>query len=215
MLRSVMRSAVVLCGIMPLVLLSLGCPGTGSPVVVLADQGLENAIRAELRKPFGFLTEDDMLRLTQLTGRDLSILDLKGLEQAENLLSLDLGRNRIQDVTELTSLTKLRYLNLEDNDLRDISPLAGLFLLEGLVLSNSGAGDFQNQISDLSPLVLNAKHVEVAGGLGEGIGEGDYVKIGESGLSQVALQQDVPLLRDFYLVDVILCDDSGNPIQQN
>lgn len=211
-----MRSAVALCGLLPMVLLGVGCPGnTGSPIVVLADQGLENAIRAELRKPFGFLTEDDMLEITHLTGRDLGIRDLKGIEKAENLLSLDLGRNQIQDITELTTLTKLRYLNLEDNDLRDINPLAGLFLLEGLILSNTGEGDFQNQIADISALVLNAKHVEVAGGLGEGIGEGDYVKIGEGGLSQVALLQDVPLLRDFYLVDVILCDDSGNPIQEN
>jgi hypothetical protein len=134
---------------------------------------------------------------------------------AENLLSLDLSQNRIEDVGELATLTKLRYLNLDDNALHDISPLAGLFLLEGLSLCNSGSGDFQNQISDISALVLNAKHVEVGGGLGEGIGEGDYVKIGEAGLSQVALEQDVPLLRDFYLVDMILTDESGNPIQTN
>lgn len=214
MLKSFVRSAVVFGVLLPLVLLGLGCPGNGSPIVIIPDQGLENAIRAELRQPFGLLTEADLLRLTHLSGRNLGIRDLKGLEKAENLLSLDLGRNRIEDITELATLTKLRYLNLEDNDLRDIGPLAGLFLLEAVDLSNSGQGDYQNRISDLSALVLNAKHVEVSGGLGEGLGEGDYVKIAKSGLSLIALQQDVPLLRDFYLVDVILCDDSGNPLQE-
>lgn len=211
--KSIMRSAVVLGIACLLVVLGAGCPSGGSNIVIVADQGLEHAIRSELRKPFGFLTEDDFMRITHLTGRNLGIRDLKGIEKAENLLSLDLGRNRIEEISELSTLTKLRYLNLEDNDLRSIAPLAGLFLLEGVVLSNTGEGDYQNRISDLTPLVLNAKHVEVSGGLGEGLGEGDYVKVTASALSQAALLQDVPLLRDFYLVDVILCDDSGNPLR--
>jgi hypothetical protein len=210
-----MRGAVIAGVIAAAVVLGSGCPQGSGDIVIFPDKGLENAIRAELRQPFGFLTQGDLLRLTHLTGRDLGIRDLKGLDKAKNLLSLDLARNAIQDLTELTTLTKLRYLNLEDNDLRNIAPLAGLFLLEGLVLSNTGEGDYRNQIADIAALVLNAKHVEIAGGLGEGLGEGDYVKLDAASLGQVALQQDVPLLRNFYLVNVILIDTSGNPIQQN
>ncbi|MDQ1255985.1 MAG: hypothetical protein QG656_580, partial [Candidatus Hydrogenedentes bacterium] len=38
-----------------------GCPGLD--VVVFADKALESAIRAELRQPFGLLTQADLLQL--------------------------------------------------------------------------------------------------------------------------------------------------------
>ena len=87
-----------------------GCPP--ETIVVFADTGLENAIRAELGLPFGFLTQANLLELRELDARALAIRDLSGIEYCTNLTSLDLDANEISDITPLTAMVQgvvLRY----------------------------------------------------------------------------------------------------------
>ena len=63
----------------------------------------------------------------------------------ENLQQLWLGDNQISDVSPLAGLTNLQELLLDDNQISDVSPLAGLRNLQQLWLSG-------NPISDTSPL---------------------------------------------------------------
>ena len=77
-------------------------------------------------------------------------------------MGVHLGDNQISDISALAGLTNLTLLELCDNQISDISPLAGLTVLHDLVLSH-------NRISDLSPLMENSS----AGGLGPG----DYVDV--------------------------------------
>ena len=74
---------------------------------------------------------------------------------------LDLSNNQITDISPLaglTNLTNFGLLNLGRNKISDLSPLAGLTNLERLNLS-------YNQISDLSPLkgLTNLKSLDLSG----------------------------------------------------
>lgn len=62
-----------------------------------------------------------------------------------DLVALDLGHNKIKDISLMSNLTKIEYLILHDNRIEDISPLAGMKSLRYAELN-------WNQFSDLSPL---------------------------------------------------------------
>lgn len=73
------------------------------------------------------------------------IYNIKGLEYAEYLRTLDLGSNSIKDISPLQSLKEIKYLKLDHNEISDISPLSVMSPLEKLDISN-------NEVHDLSPL---------------------------------------------------------------
>jgi Leucine-rich repeat (LRR) protein len=138
----------------------MGCPG--SQVVTFADPNLELAVRLELREFFGFITRADMARLVSLDGRNFGIRDLRGLEEARNLEFLDVSNdqllaNAITNMSPLANLVNLRFLNLENHDVSDITAVAGLFNLDELRLAG-------NEVFNIRPLLANAEN----GGLGPG-----------------------------------------------
>ena len=109
--------------------------------------------------------------LTRLEARNANISDLTGLEFAIKLKVLNLSGNNIGDVSALipvlSGLTHLIDLNLSDNSITDLSPLAVLTNLRTLDLGNNSISDFSpltgltnltqlfiwdNNISDLSPV---------------------------------------------------------------
>ena len=70
---------------------------------------------------------------------------------------LDLGPNKISDISPLASLKNLEELNIEQNNIKDISPISKLKKLKSLYISNTGCFNKQhgvtgNKIKDLSPL---------------------------------------------------------------
>ncbi len=75
----------------------------------------------------------------------LSYDDLENIEKLTNLTALCLNDNQIADITPLAGLTNLTYLALDDNQITDITPLAGLANLTELHL-------WGNQITDITPL---------------------------------------------------------------
>ncbi len=163
-----------------------GCPAT----VFIPDHALESAIRAELHKPFGLLTEADLLDVQALDGRQLNIRDLSGIEHCLNLQWLDLSDNLISDLKPLEQLGRpsspfdspLVFLNLDNNLVSDIAPLVGLMNLQTLMV-------FGNPIPDLQALVTNAQY--------GGLGEGDTVVVDYEHLSADALTVDIPLLQSY------------------
>ena len=56
------------------------------------------------------------------------INDLRGLESAERLRSLDLSQNDGSDLSPLSGLTTLRDLSLSENEISDLTPLSSLTL---------------------------------------------------------------------------------------
>src|SRR5205809_6239031 len=89
--------------------------------VQVPDPGLNAAIRAALQKPFGPLTEQDMLSLTNLDASRRNVRSIDGLEVARNLVSLDLQINRLTNFSLPTQLTNLMALDLSVNPLTNIS----------------------------------------------------------------------------------------------
>ncbi|HOE66733.1 MAG TPA: leucine-rich repeat domain-containing protein [Candidatus Hydrogenedentes bacterium] len=173
-----MRSAfgVVLMAVM---VFAVGCPGV-SRVAFIKDPNLDKAVRLALDHPLGFLTEDALLDLRELTARDMAIADLTGLEKCVNLTYLDLSDNEVSDIRPLANLTSLMTLNLDNNRVFDLSPLAGLINLDMLSL-------FGNPTADIQALVTNAAN--------GGLGPGDSVVLEEAQLSDQALLVDVPALQ--------------------
>lgn len=77
-----------------------------------AKAAIEAAIREEIKKPTGELTEADLEKVTKLK----------------------LWSKKLTDVSALTGLTKMKVLWLHDNQLTDLSALVGLANLEQLDL---------------------------------------------------------------------------------
>ena len=136
--------------------------------VHIPDLQLRTAIHQTLGKPQNAqLSQEDMLRLTNLHADRKGIRDLTGLEFATNLERLELRHNAISDLTPLRNLISLHniklrdnlivnvsplaklinvgWLGLEENRITDLSPLSGLVKLDGLGISH-------NPVSDISPL---------------------------------------------------------------
>ena len=118
---------------------------TQSDSVVFADSNLESVVRQVLDRPHGRLTAEDVASLTLLKAEGKNIQSLAGLQHFTNLKWLNLMENQIADVGPLAGLTKLKSLNLKHNQIADIGPLAGLTKLQTLNLKG-------NQIADLGPL---------------------------------------------------------------
>ena len=119
-------------------------PGT---VVHIPDPNLRAAIAETLgTSPNAPITVGEMERLASLHARDRGIQDLTGLQFAINLRGmLDLRDNQISDISPLAGLTELRELEINRNAISDISAVRGLTNLTLLTLKD-------NQITDISPV---------------------------------------------------------------
>ncbi|RKU08289.1 hypothetical protein C6502_15715 [Candidatus Poribacteria bacterium] len=115
-------------------------------VVQIPDTNLRAAIAEALGKgPNTPITVEEMEGLGRLVARNRSIRDLTGIQFATNLRLLRFDDNEISDLSPLAGLINLRELRLDHNfQPSDLSPLAGLINLEVL--------DFTFNVSDLSPL---------------------------------------------------------------
>ena len=125
---------------------------------------VEKAVRKQLRKPTGELTEADLEKVTRLdiegnqltdVPKDLEKLtqleklnlrstklnSLKGLEKLTQLQELALGENQLKAVTALETLTKLETLRLHNNQLTDVKGLENLTQLKYLDFADNKLTD--------------------------------------------------------------------------
>ena len=113
--------------------------------VSIPDPVLRAAIEAELgiEDP----NASEMLGITALNPSDHGITNLTGLEFAANLgfLRLSFRNNQIGDLSPLAGLTSLTRLHLDKCQISSIAALSGLWRLEELALQG-------NHVSDLSAL---------------------------------------------------------------
>ena len=142
--------------------------------VHIPDPVLHASIREALNLPFDApVTQNDMLNLRSLDARDRGINSLEGLQFATKLLSLNIYRNNIADLSPIANLTTLTGLRIGDNPITDLSLLANLTRITHLSASNCGITDITplanmpwlirislgtNHISDLQPLT-NLKRI--------------------------------------------------------
>ena len=119
-------------------------------LVIFSDSNLEQKIREEISKPSGNIYKSDLINLTDLDARSLSITNISGIEYCINLSYLSLNYNQISDIIPLSKLSNLTELVMLNNQISDVSALSNLTNLSILWLIG-------NQITDITPLsTLNA-----------------------------------------------------------
>ncbi|MDM0612468.1 leucine-rich repeat domain-containing protein [Clostridium perfringens] len=116
-------------------------------VVNIPDNNLKEALNKKLGKPASNIITKEQLK--SLTGTlDLTykfISNLEGIQYCTNLNWLCLNNNLLKDITPLSNLTNLTGLTLDGNSINDISPLSKLTNLTHLYV------DYTN-IQDITPL---------------------------------------------------------------
>ena len=124
--------------------------------VHIPDANLRAAIAEALGKTSdATITAEEMATLTRLGPIAPAVQNLVGIQFATRLIRLDLNNNNISDISSLAGLTQLGMLGLDGNNISDISPLAGLKELQWLYIRgdiNNRLATNDNNISDLSPL---------------------------------------------------------------
>lgn len=128
--------------------------------VNIPDENLRKSIKNALGLHSEDITVGDMERLVNLSIQYVEIVDFTGIEYATNLKNLILRNNRLDNsnIDEfLPNMTSLDSLEISNNILTDLGPLAGLTQLKNLTLSNDGISD----ISILANLV-NLESIELS-----------------------------------------------------
>ena len=156
--------------------------------VPIPDARLRAAINAQLgsaRAADAVVTKTEMESLTTLTSvgtrtdNTSKITDLRGLSYAKNLTRLDLEWNDVTDVTPISSLTKLEYLYFDNNKkLVDITPLANLKELKFLDI-------WRTKVADIS-VIRNFKKLE-------------RIQARATGMSDISAAQYIP---KFYIFEL-------------
>lgn len=144
---------------------------------LIADAGLEAAIREHLGNPAGSLTAAQLQSMTgTLNASDRGIRSLSGIENCTGLSGIQLANNAISDATPLSSLTQLAFLDVSTNQLTSLSFASSLSNLMDLIASGNqltsmaplvglthitGLDLCSNQITDLSPLASMTQVLEL------------------------------------------------------
>ena len=153
-------------------LLSLMAGASSSPGVNISDAAAEEAIRAELSKPTGEITEADLARVKVLDFSDGHLLKLVLPRGLVNLEEIDLSRNELapslfNPVTLPDDLNSLKILNLSGNRLTNLRVIEHLTTLEVLNVSSNDfsvleiPGGLTNlreldlSFNDLAPSIFN------------------------------------------------------------
>ena len=156
--------------------------------VSIPDTNLAAAIRQEIGNS---ITTDALLNLKRLEARNRGIKDLTGLEHAHNLEALNLSgeyieekgvvnSNTISDLSPITGLANLKFLELSNCSISDVAPLSKLTQLDYLGLPGNNISDVSalsgltqlnylglwgNDISDVSALsgLIQLNHLDLSG----------------------------------------------------
>ncbi|MCH4890777.1 leucine-rich repeat domain-containing protein [Acidaminobacter sp. JC074] len=92
-------------------------------IVYFSDGNLDAAVRKQVGKSQGVLTDRDLKSIRTLKAEDSNIESLEGIQLLENLIELDLSSNKIVDIRPLEDLKSLQVLKLKDNLVEDITSL--------------------------------------------------------------------------------------------
>lgn len=118
------------------------------PAKLFPDAGLEAAVRAEVfekrynQEP---ITKEDVQNISRVVGKGKGIKSLEGLQHCPALMLIDLSENEISDLKPIAELERLQSVTLANNKIEDISPLQNLTAMQLLDLSG-------NQVASLDAL---------------------------------------------------------------
>jgi Leucine-rich repeat (LRR) protein len=117
--------------------------------ITFRDEHLESAVREALNKPVKSIFQSDLNKVTYLDASGRAIENLDGIDHLYNLVVLDLSDNFIKDVGPLRALHNLTELNLSRNGIADLNAL-DFNVLANVPIKDLNLEE--NQIQDLTPL---------------------------------------------------------------
>jgi len=120
--KSIVLIVILLCLTIPL-------QARGDFKVEFEDTDLEKVIRTAINKPSGDIYASELMELKKLDAGSDGIISINGIEYCSSL----------------------EKLYLDDNQISDLSPLAGLTSLEALILIGNPLND--EAINDIIPLL--------------------------------------------------------------
>lgn len=121
--QSLYGKAVLPACIALLIMLMLAVAAGADPQVTFEDSRLEAAIRENLGKPEEPIFKRDLLTISRLDASNCGIINLAGIENLRRLTTLNLEDNQVKDLSPLRSLTKLRKLKLGQNNIYDLKEI--------------------------------------------------------------------------------------------
>jgi internalin A len=110
------------------------------PASLFPDAGLEAAVRAEVfEKRYNTepLTVDDVKKISRVIGIGKNIQSLEGMQHCASVMLIDLGDNQITDLAPLAGLKKLQSVTLSKNKIKDLQPLAELTAIQLLDIADN------------------------------------------------------------------------------
>ncbi len=129
-----------------------------SPVIVeIPDAYLREAVEQELGKQAGEVIDSaEMEHLNSLSCVGCDIEDLTGLQFATGLTRLELDDNQLTNLTPLAGLPSLAYLSLYESAMTNLTPLSDLTSLATLILSSDVLTDITplSELTSLATLTL-------------------------------------------------------------
>ena len=128
-------------------------------VVDIPDPNLRAAVREALNG--GVITQASMRQLVDLDASNRGIVNLAGLEYAINLKHLPLWGNPLADLTPISTLTSLEYLNISYCSISDISAVSNLKNLKSLNARGNHIVDIKPiaNLTNLTRLRLNRNRI--------------------------------------------------------
>ena len=175
----------------------------GAVVAVIADPTIRGVIEAVLHKGAGWpVTADELSNLKGLEVSNRDIEGLSGLELATGLTYLDLRDNAIAGLRPVADMASLKFLHLDGNHIRDIAPLAGL-PLQALSLSDNSIEDLDwfADMVDLYWLALDRNSIRDLPTFPDRM---RYLHLTDNSISDIAALENLPWLTELRL--------SGNSI---
>lgn len=158
------------CNLFPVALLSLSVfvvtfAQTAHAQDVFPDKALEAAVRKEVfakRYNTEPLTKEDVKNISQVHGKGKGIKSLEGLQHCVSVQEIDLENNEISDLKPLADLKLIQSLNLAGNKITSIEPLAALSRIQYLELSRNAVSDIYplSNMSNMRSLYLSENKIE-------------------------------------------------------
>ena len=179
-------------------------------VVNIPDPNLRAEIEYQLKKGRGEpITTDEMATVTYVHQESDGIKDLTGLEFAIYLDGAYLLNNSISDISPLTGLTELQYLDLDINSVSDISALAGLTNLIELCLVGNPITDISALagLTNLEKLSLGSDSISDISALA-GLTNLKKLLLGSDSISDISPLAELPHLEELSLGSDSLSDIS-------
>ena len=111
-------------------------PAFADTTSLITDPGVEKAVRENIHKPVGPITEEDLLKVTRLDDFPANSGILQYCKNLETLSAFNIGsiKKPVLDLSPLSNLHKLKELNIASFEIIDLSPLSTLDNLETLKL---------------------------------------------------------------------------------